>query len=198
MLSSALSLSLTPAGLSIGEWEMPRCLSIFSFPASSQALATDVWCCPAFSSDIQLSQLPTAIKVLQVAAEAPGIKGISEEVVFSGQLISNGLGKLIPSIFYVFLSFGFCHSPVDFCAHSYAYPCSLPLTLAQSCSLLLTPACADARISMGEWQKSVSALLLKWLALWICSLCCILCCTCRHTWQDICKILWFRNNYEGN
>ena len=34
----------------------------------------------------------------------------------------------------------FCHSPVDFCAHSRAYPRSL----------LLTHACADARIYTGE------------------------------------------------
>ena len=38
---------------------------------------------------------------------------------------------------------GFCHSPVDFRAHSHAYPRPLQLT----------PAWTDARISMGEWQK---------------------------------------------
>ena len=47
---------------------------------------------------------------------------------------------------------GFCHSPVDFRAHSR----SLPLTPTHSCSLPLTPVTpthADARISTEEWQK---------------------------------------------
>ena len=65
-----------------------------------------------------------------------------------------------------------CLSPLT-SAHSRAYPCSLPLTPvpipahsrslphtpAHSRSLLLIPAHADARISMGEWQKPKLALL---------------------------------------
>ena len=74
----------------------------------------------------------------------------------------------------VYRDCGFCHSPVDFRAHSRTYPHFLPLTPApialsrsllhlsapictHSRSLPLTPACADARISMREWQK------LRWL-----------------------------------
>ena len=53
----------------------------------------------------------------------------------------------------------FCHSPVNFCAHSRAYPCSLALT----------PARADAGISTGEWQQPLdlihpSAIFCTWIA----------------------------------
>ena len=57
---------------------------------------------------------------------------------------------------FVFWHIGVCHSPVDF--HTIlAYPrsflrLSTPIR-AQSHSLMLTTACADARISMGEWKK---------------------------------------------
>ena len=71
-------------------------------------------------------------------------------------------------------SIGFCHSLVDFRSPFCAYPRSLSLTpapihtyfhslprlsmpvRAHSCPLPPTPACADLRISTGEWQKPIN------------------------------------------
>ena len=56
--------------------------------------------------------------------------------------VINQTCKILNSFFRI-KRFSFCHSPVDFCSHSCAYPLSL----------LLTPALTDAPILTGKWQK---------------------------------------------
>ena len=104
----------------------------------------------------------------------------------------------------------FCHSPVDFrthsrayprlsaltpvpvCVHSRAYPCLSALTPAHSRPLPLTPVHADARISIGEWQKPIRLLIANLIAviryaraiIWSCFwLLWISCCSERNFWQ---------------